>query len=385
MLRNELIVCFANLSWDFLWLRHQEVMARFARARNRVLFIEPIGIRMPKWEDRKRIWSRVRNRRRAGRGGIRSVMQGVWALDPLVNPFQEIGLVHERNVRVLTRQIEDAILEVGGGTPIFWTYVPTLLARDVIAKIPHKLVVYDIMDALTENPKGVFGSYAESEKIMSRTADVVLVTSRALLERQLPLNPRTFYVPHGVAYEKFADTHYAAPRDLDTIPRPRILFFGGIDERLDFGLLEELAQTHAEWQIVLVGIVRTDIARLKACANVHVLTQKGHDELPAYLQNADVLMMPYRLNAYSRFMNPAKLHECLAVGKPTVVTALPCFDEFRDVLFVASSRAEFEQMVARAIAERGDTARAERQGRARQNTWETRLAEINARLEDALP
>lgn len=384
MLHDELIVCYANLSWDFLWLRHQEVMARFAGTGNRVLFVEPLGIRMPKWEDRKRILARLKNRRRAGTRGIRSVMENVWVLDPLVNPLQELGLVHRRNVNALTNQLQNAIAEIGGGIPIFWTFVPTPLAREVMARVPHKLVVYDIMDALTENPKGVFSSYAESEKIMSRDADLVLVTSHKLLERQLPLNPHTYYVPHGVAYDRFADTNLPVPPDLVNIPSPRILFFGGIDERLDLELLAQLAANHSAWHIVLVGIVRTDISSLEKFANVHVLPQKTHAELPAYLLHSDVLMMPYRLTGYSNYMNPAKLHECLASGKPTVVTALPCFDEFRDVLCIANSPGEFEQMVANGIAEHNEQARMARQARARENTWETRFAEINDHLEKAL-
>lgn len=384
MLHAELIVCFANLSWDFLWLRHQEVMARFAQAGNRVLFVEPIGIRMPKWEDRKRILARLKNRQRAGTRGIRKVRENVWVLDPLVNPFQQFGLVHRRNVQVLTKQVQNAISEIGGGTPIIWTFVPTQLAREVIANVPHKLVVYDIMDALTENPKGVFSSYAESERILSRQADVVFVTSHTLLERQLPLNPHTYYMPHGVAYDAFANPRLGVPRDFETIPSPRILFFGGIDERLDLELVTQLATRHSDWQIVFVGIVRTDISALQKFANVHVLAQKAHGELPAYLHHSDVLIMPYRLNAYSNFMNPAKLHECLASGKPTVVTALPCFEEFRSVLSIAASPAEFEQMVARSIAEQGEAGREARRARARENTWETRFAEINACLEKAL-
>lgn len=384
MLQNELIVCFANLSWDFLWLRHQEVMARFARAGNRVLFIEPLGIRMPKWQDRTRIFARLKNRRRAGTQGIRRVMDHVWVMDPLVNPFQTLGFVHERNVQTVTQQARIAITQLGGGVPIIWTFVPTPLARDVIANLPHKLVVYDIMDALTENPKGVFGEYGRWETKLSREADVVFVTSHALFERQQPLNPHTYYVPHGVAYDKFANSHSLAPRDLKHIPAPQILFFGGIDERLDLELVEGLARKHPSWQIVLLGIVRTDIRRLQRLPNVHVLAPASHDALPAYLQHADVLMMPYRSSAYSNYMNPAKLHECLASGKPTIVTALPCFQEFRDVLSVARAPAEFEELVTRGIRETDEAAKKRRQARARENTWEKRFEEINSYLEEGL-
>lgn len=381
MLQDELVVCFATLSWDFLWLRHQELMARFARAGNRVLFIEPIGIRMPKWEDRRRILARLQNRQRAGGRGIRRVMENVWVLDPLVNPFQQIGFVHRRNVRALTHQVRNAMDQVGGGEPIVWTFVPTPLAREVITKVAPKLVIYDCMDALTENPKGVFSSFAESEKILSREADIVFVTSHELWERQGALNPHTYYVPHGVAYEKFAEVSPDEPRALENIPHTRLAFFGGIDERVDIALLARLAAQHPAWQIVLMGIVRTDITALEKFPNVHFLGHISHDALPAYLHHVDVYLLPYVQSAFSRYMNPAKLHECLAVGKPTVATALPCFAEFRDVLSVASSDAEFERMLIQAISERDAQAVRRRQARARENTWEKRFMEINECIE----
>ena len=121
MVHDALILCFSSLSWDFLWLRHQEVMARFARAGNRVLFVEPIGIRVPKWEDRHRVVARLRNRQRAGERGVRQAMENVWLVDPLMIPFQNVGVVHQRNVAALTRQIENAIQQVGGGAPLIWT------------------------------------------------------------------------------------------------------------------------------------------------------------------------------------------------------------------------------------------------------------------------
>lgn len=115
MMRNQVIVCFSTISWDYLWQRHQEFMSRFARAGNRVLFVEPIGIRMPKWEDRGRVLARLRNRTRTGRRGLRAVAENVWAVDPLVNPFQQVGYVHRRNVAALTGRLRTALAQVGGG------------------------------------------------------------------------------------------------------------------------------------------------------------------------------------------------------------------------------------------------------------------------------
>lgn len=385
MLRNELFVCFSTVSWDYLWQRHHHVMSRFARAGNRVLYVEPLGVRMVRWRDARRIVTRLQNRRRAGKRGVRQVMPNLWVVDPIVNPLQEIEFVHRRNVNALTRQVESALAQLGGGEPILWTYVPTRLAYDVITRLAHKLVVYECVDAMTENVKGVFASFAASEEKLLRRADLVIVTSRALLERQLAFNSATHYVPHGVEYELFADDTAPEPPTLTAIPRPRLVFFGTIDERIDFELVAQLAARHPAWQIIFLGVVTTNISALQKFPNVHFLGHIAHDALPAHLRHADVLLMPYCLSAYAQYMYPAKLFECLAVGKPLVASALPVFQEFRAVVDVASDAEEFERHVQRAIEHGADAENiARRRACARANTWDARFAEINARVETAL-
>ncbi|MCC7162366.1 MAG: glycosyltransferase [Anaerolineae bacterium] len=385
MLQNELVVCFSTLSWDYLRQRHHELMIRFARAGNRVLYVEPIGIRMPGWQDRHRIVARLRNRQKAGPRGIRQVMENLWVVDPLVNPFQQVGFVHWRNVANLARQVARAADRVGGGRPIVWTYVPTPLAREVIRALDPKLLVYDCVDALTENPKGVFSSFAESERELSRRADLVLASSPELVERQRALNKHTYYVPHGVDYQVFATAPAFEPSVLSGLGRPRLVFFGGIDERVDYLLLKRLATAHPDWQLVLMGIVRTDISDLTKLPNVLVLGHIPHAELAGYLYAMDVLLLPYVKNEFSRYINPAKLYECLAVGKPTIATALPVFDDFKDVLAVASDAAEFERLAAQAVAAPLDeVALARRRERARANTWDMRFDEIMTIVQERL-
>ncbi len=385
MIENELILALSSMGWDHLWLRNQELMVRFARAGNRVLFVEPIGIRMPKWEDRQRVLKRVRNRVQAGTRGIRVILPNLWGVDPIVNPFQEIGFVHRRNAKALTAQLQNAIEQVGGGTPIIWTSVPTRLAREVIGNIPHKALIFDCEDALTENPKGVFASFAESEKQLSREADLVLVTSPKLMERQQHLNANTRYAPHAVEYAKFALDDAPEPESLRGMAHPRLTFFGGIDERVNLELLRRLAERHPEWQLVLMGMVRTDIAELLRLPNVHYLGHIPHNALPPFLVHCDVMLLPYRVNSFSQYINPAKLFECLAVGKPTIASALPIFGDYRTVVDVAGSDEEFERMVVRAVAEGKDRERVERRRAcARENTWEARFAEINGWMQEVL-
>src|SRR5205085_5800765 len=77
--------------------------------------------------------------------------------------------------------------------------------------------------------------------------------------------------------------------DQTALPRPRLGFYGVLDERLDRTLLTAVADAHPEWQLVLVGpIVKIDPQTLPVRANVHYLGQRAYDVLPEYLAGWDV-------------------------------------------------------------------------------------------------
>jgi UDP-galactopyranose mutase len=113
----------------------------------------------------------------------------------------------------------------------------------------------------------------------------------------------------------------AEPADMAAIPGPRLGFYGVIDERIDLPLLDHLAASRPDWQIVMVGpVVKIDEADLPRRPNIHYLGGKSYHELPAYLAGWDVAMMPFAINEATRFISPTKTPEYLAAGRPVVST-----------------------------------------------------------------
>ena len=72
-----------------------------------------------------------------------------------------------------------------------------------------------------------------------------------------------------------------------------------------------------------IGPVKVDLETLKKNSNLHFFPPVTYNELPKYLAGIDVYIIPYKVNELSRYINPLKLKECLAVGKPVVSTPLP--------------------------------------------------------------
>jgi hypothetical protein len=70
----------------------------------------------------------------------------------------------------------------------------------------------------------------------------------------------------------------ADPPDQAGIPRPRIGFFGVIDERMDIDLVANAAAARPDWQYIMLGpVVKIDPRDLPRRPNVHWLGGKAYD------------------------------------------------------------------------------------------------------------
>ena len=62
--------------------------------------------------------------------------------------------------------------------------------------------------------------------------------------------------------------------------------------------------------------------RFRTC---HLLGARPYDDVPAYLQHADVVIVPHVVSPFTESLDPIKAYECVAVGRPTVATPVAGF------------------------------------------------------------
>jgi glycosyltransferase involved in cell wall biosynthesis len=145
-------------------------------------------------------------------------------------------------------------------------------------------------------------------------------------------------VPNGVDSEHFQRPQ---PRPLDLPPAPTAVYLGTLhDSRLDVDLVIELAQSLREVAVVLVGpdaLPPATRRRLHAEPNIHALGSRRYTDVPAYLQHADVVIMPHLVTPFTDSLDPIKAYECLAVNTPTVATPVAGFRELSRQLTVVAS------------------------------------------------
>ena len=302
---------------------------------------------------------------------------------------------------------------------ILWLFRPG--QQHWIDQLHPRLVIYHVVDEYSAYPS-LSPAQAQRQRDLDRQlttrADLVFCTAQSLVDARLPLNPNTHYMPNAVDYDAFRRAIAKAegldttapignhpggtrpptqsPNPSGTVPShpitqsPALAVVGGINAKVDLALLAEVAARRPDWRIELVGplsygLDEAELARLRALPNVHFAGAVAPEQVPAVMGNCAVGLIPYKLNEQTRHVNPLKVYEYLAAGKPVVGTPLPELAQFQPLVRLAGDVDGFVAAVEAALAE-GDApeAIAARLAAAGANTWDVRVERMLALIEEAL-
>lgn len=377
------IVCVGFADWySELWTNQQHLMSRLAKT-NRVLFIESLGLRRPQLAGRD--VKRIARRLVRGLAPPRRC-DGLHVLSPLVVPLHGSAAARALNARLLPALVGRAVGRLGLRDIVLWGYVPQ--AEVLLDALAPRTVVYHCVDDIAVQ-KGIDGpSFTAAEERFARRADFVLASAPRLAERMRTLSEHVHYVPNVADTELFAGALDDGPIDpaMAALPAPRIVFTGAVvATKLDLDLLVGLARARPDWSIALVGPVgagdpSTDVSRLTALANVHLLGLRLYADLPAVLRGADAALIPYAVNTLTASVFPMKVYEYLAAGLPVASTPLPALSAVEEVAF-ASDAATMAQTLDALLAADGPQERRARSHAVAAHSWDARLEEIGRALD----
>lgn len=398
MIENQDILCISSIDWDFIWQGHQEIMSSLAANGNRVLFIENTGVRTPGFRDIPRLVKRIRNWSRSVKG-MRKEKEGLFIYSPVILPFPYSTIARWINRRLIIAGVKRWMKSVGGSKPVIWTFLPTGLALDIINAIDNKLVVYYCIDNFA-------ASSPEARKILKtewallKGADIVFVTARNLYDFCSKYNNNVHVFPYGVnmdVYEKAGKTAPKRPADIPATTDAIVGYVGGIHKWLDFELVKFLAREHPDKSFVFVGPLQEDVTALKGVKNLHFLGQKSYEELPSYIGQFKVCIIPYLLTEYTKNVYPTKINEYLCMGKPVVSTALQEVLAFNDrnkdrksgedIVFIGRTKEEFSGLVDKAGRESAISCEVADKRRAvavKEGSWKVKIEDMCGLIESEI-
>jgi glycosyltransferase involved in cell wall biosynthesis len=344
------------------WGRHpsscQHLVRRLLDHRP-VHWVNTIGTRRPRLDlaTLRRAAGKLWGWLRPGGGAAAALPANLRVYSPRMWPSFASALTRGLNRRLLRRQLAPLVRSMPEA-PIAVTTIP--LVADLVGDLPVRRWIYYCVDDFSVWP-GLDGrTLLEMDQRLIPRADVLIAVGDVLRRRLAQAGRAAELLTHGVDLS-FWSGGGPAPACLEGLERPLAVFWGLLDRRLDLGFLRALAASLTRGTVVLAGPQDDPDPALGSLPRTVRVGPLPFAELPGLAREASVLVMPYADLPVTRAMQPLKLKEYLATGRPVVVADLPANREWADCLDLASSPEAF----ARSVAGRLESGLPEEQRRAR--------------------
>jgi len=389
MLRDKSIICFGGEDW---WYHHphskNHLMRRFARAGNKVIFVNSISMGLASVKS-KDLLPRIARKLRSYAKLARVTDEGITVVSPAVVPFFGSTAAGAANRSLLTAQIGMLARRRGLSKPILWIAIPT--AVEVVGRLDESLVVYHVSDKYDANTMDHATDPDFIRRLHERAidaADLVFYSSRKLLDETTRGREKSHLLEQAVDFDQWAaisNGNIQAAPEIGKIPGPRLGYFGAIEPWLiDQELIEQAGCDHPDWHWIFIGNKSRGL-RIENLPNVHFFAPVPYCELPRYAAGFDVCVLPWDTTVpFTSYGSAIKVREYLASGKPVVIASLPEYEPMGNVLRIARSRNDFLNLVADALQETGSTAARARQDAVREGTWDARAEWVSDLIERAL-
>jgi glycosyltransferase involved in cell wall biosynthesis len=204
----------------------------------------------------------------------------------------------------------------------------------------------------------------------------VCAVSDAVLERIAPTGPHAI-VPNGIEPAEWRDIS-EPPQWFAALPRPRLLYVGSLDNRVDLGQLAEVADAYPHGSVVLVGPQQDEAHFAEVAERPNLTIRAGmapRPEVVRLIHAAEACLIPHVGNRLTEAMSPLKLYEYLAGGRPVAGVDLPPIRAVDGRRVLVPPGAPLAPAVAEALA-LGPAPEEERHDFVERHSWSRRFDDL---------
>ncbi len=184
--------------------------------------------------------------------------------------------------------------------------------------VSYKKSIFRIADRFDAFKK-INTNIKKQENKLKKQIDFIIYTAKTLEDYIGNYKYKSFYIPNGVDFDFFNNSSSDIPYDLFSIPKPRAIYVGAIDEWFDTDFLISVAKKSKDFSFIIIGQPKIDLTAFESVKNIYFLGRKNYSLIPSYLKNCDVGIITFKKNhPVVKSVNPVKLYEYMACGLPVV-------------------------------------------------------------------
>lgn len=258
---------------------------------------------------------------------------------------------------------------------IIWQFYPLFFK-----KFDH-IFVYDCVDNLNiiDHSKEIY----YKEKKLFNISDAVFFNSRGLFEKKSKANSilkkKSIVTVCGCNTKLFHYITNKIPKEFINILQKKIVFMGVFDYRVDVKLLDYIVIHNKNLKFIFIGQIDEKIEKeffkIIKEKNVLYLGKKEKNELPQYLKNCDLGIIPYDTRReFAKYSNPMKAYEYLACGVPVVSTKILALEDYpKDIVYTTDNKKEFSQAIRRLMSDWNNEKITIAKNIAEKNSWKNKI------------
>ncbi|MCP5002586.1 MAG: glycosyltransferase family 1 protein [Planctomycetes bacterium] len=268
---------------------------------------------------------------------------------------------------------------------IFSNYILDELLKDAA------LSIFDFSDDFVELGYGneSIEFFRRNIAKYAKAADIVITVNDYIKKKYASLYSDMHVIRNATNYYNFDRKSY---KSIDCLVKMKsdkqpIIGYSGIANlgRIDSELLNFLLEKRPDWQFVFVGPVLPGFAdRFIKYKNVHYFPPVDYQSLPDYIHHFNVCIVPFKVSNNTKGNDLLKLHDYLAMGKPTVSTEIGGAHDLRDVVRVVQRPIDFLNEIERFLYDDNMDDILKRKNVALKNSWHNRVRELEELMKNRL-
>lgn len=358
-------ICMNNDGFDGLRRPRHILMQLLARRGAKVLFVStPLDYFTQRKRKKVLKW-----------GGVKKIEPNLYWLQPLAI-FRNYYCFWINELSAFFRLLMIWIVSrtIGQKHPVLFITVPCPEFLWMAQLVKDAVVVYNIHDRYLDQNDNWIPRHTD----LLRRADIVLCSSMYIYEEikvERSDNVHKFYP----AVDSIFLSEPLTSLKVNSDDRRYVIgFVGNMGNQIDWNLLDQLTDDD-HYDYIFVGPIIPGIAdgkvfqRLRSKSNVRFLGEIQHDAIPKLINTFDVAILPFGQDEFTKGVNPLKMLEYLALGKPVVGTPIPAMIEFQELFYGASTLEEWRYSLSLAIKENSQEKVNARRNRVASESYERRL------------